>query len=58
MKACRFAPILAAVGVCAAAGALAQETRLNLTSLSPAGSPNSQFFNAWAKRVKIGRAHV
>src|SRR5262245_4926958 len=31
--------------------ASAQETRLFLTSLSPAGSPNSQFFNAWAKRV-------
>jgi TRAP-type C4-dicarboxylate transport system substrate-binding protein len=29
----------------------AQETRLLLTSLSPAGSPNSQFFNAWAKRT-------
>jgi TRAP-type C4-dicarboxylate transport system substrate-binding protein len=29
----------------------AQETRLLFTSLSPAGSPNSQFFNSWAKRV-------
>lgn len=29
----------------------AQENRLLLTSLSPAGSPNSAFFNAWAQRV-------
>ena len=29
----------------------AQETRLLLTSFSPAGRPNSQFFNNWAKRV-------
>jgi TRAP-type C4-dicarboxylate transport system substrate-binding protein len=29
----------------------AQETRLLFTSLSPAGSPNSQFFNSWAQRV-------
>lgn len=34
-----------------ASSAPAQETRLIFTSLSPAGSPNSQFFNAWAKRV-------
>ena len=31
--------------------ASAQETRLLFTSLSPAGSPNSQFFNSWAQRV-------
>jgi TRAP-type transport system periplasmic protein len=31
--------------------AAAQETRLIFTSLSPAGSLNSQFFNAWAQRV-------
>ena len=31
--------------------AVAQETRLILTSLSPAGSPNSAFYNDWAKRV-------
>ena len=29
----------------------AQETRLLFTSLSPAGSPNSVFFNSWAQRV-------
>jgi len=29
----------------------AQETRLLFTSLSPAGSPNSVFFNAWAQKV-------
>jgi TRAP-type transport system periplasmic protein len=31
--------------------ASAQETRLLFTSLSPAGSPNSQFFSSWAQRV-------
>jgi TRAP-type C4-dicarboxylate transport system substrate-binding protein len=31
--------------------ASAQENRLLFTSLSPGGSPNSVFFNAWAKRV-------
>lgn len=36
------------IGVQAAS---AQETRLLFTSLSPAGSPNSQFFNSWAQRV-------
>lgn len=36
---------------CSAQGASAQETRLIFTSLSPAGSPNSVFFNAWAQRV-------
>ena len=41
-----------AVGcVCFAQFAFAQETRLLFTSLSPAGSPNSVFFNAWAQRV-------
>jgi len=29
----------------------AQETRLIFTSLSPGGSPNSVFFNAWAQKV-------
>jgi TRAP-type transport system periplasmic protein len=29
----------------------AQENRLLFTSLSPGGSPNSVFFNAWAQRV-------
>jgi len=47
-----FGPALAvfalSVGVQAAS---AQETRLLFTSLSPAGSPNSQFFNSWAQRV-------
>lgn len=45
---------LAALGLALTASAhqtQAQETRLLLTSLSPAGSPNSQFFNNWAKRV-------
>jgi TRAP-type C4-dicarboxylate transport system substrate-binding protein len=47
-----FGPALAvfafSLGVQAAS---AQETRLLFTSLSPAGSPNSQFFNSWARRV-------
>jgi TRAP-type C4-dicarboxylate transport system substrate-binding protein len=47
-----FGPVLAvfalSFGVQAAS---AQETRLLFTSLSPAGSPNSQFFNSWAQRV-------
>jgi len=47
-----FGPLLAvfalSFGVQAAS---AQETRLLFTSLSPAGSPNSQFFNSWAQRV-------
>ena len=29
----------------------AQETRLLMTSLSPAGSTNSVFFNQWAKKL-------
>jgi len=36
---------------CAAQAGWAQETRLIFTSLSPAGSPNSVFFNSWAQRV-------
>jgi len=47
-----FGPVLAvfalSFGVQAAS---AQATRLLSTSLSPAGSPNSQFFNSWAQRV-------
>jgi TRAP-type C4-dicarboxylate transport system substrate-binding protein len=35
---------------CGAQAALAQE-RLLFTSLSPGGSPNSVFFNAWAQKV-------
>src|ERR1700754_378972 len=31
--------------------ASAQESPLIFPSLSPAGSPNSQFFNSWAQRV-------
>lgn len=31
--------------------ASAQQTRLTMTSLSPAKSPNSVYFNAWAERV-------
>jgi TRAP-type C4-dicarboxylate transport system substrate-binding protein len=34
-----------------AANGNAQETRLLFTSLSPGGSSNSVFFNAWAKKV-------
>jgi TRAP-type transport system periplasmic protein len=36
---------------CGAQAASAQDTRLIFTSLSPAGSPNSVFFNSWAQRV-------
>jgi TRAP-type C4-dicarboxylate transport system substrate-binding protein len=44
---------LAAVGFLGIAGqgAAAQEVRLFMTSMSPPGSPNSVFYNAWAKRV-------
>jgi TRAP-type transport system periplasmic protein len=42
------AALALSIGVQAAS---AQETRLLFTSLSPAGSPNSQFFNSWAQRV-------
>jgi TRAP-type C4-dicarboxylate transport system substrate-binding protein len=41
---------LAIAALSATSGAVAQE-RLLFTSLSPAGSSNSVFFNAWAKRV-------
>jgi TRAP-type C4-dicarboxylate transport system substrate-binding protein len=44
--------MLAVIGLLAGGQiAAAQETRLIFTSLSPAGSPNSVFFNAWAQRV-------
>jgi TRAP-type C4-dicarboxylate transport system substrate-binding protein len=43
--------LLAAAIALVASTASAQEMRLLLTSLSPAGSPNSQFFNAWAQRT-------
>lgn len=43
--------LASALAVGTAASAAAQETRLILTSLSPGGSPNSAFFNAWAQRV-------
>jgi TRAP-type transport system periplasmic protein len=42
------AALALSIGIPAAS---AQETRLLFTSLSPAGSPNSQFFNSWAQRV-------
>jgi TRAP-type transport system periplasmic protein len=42
------AALALSIGVQAAS---AEETRLLFTSLSPAGSPNSQFFNSWAQRV-------
>jgi TRAP-type transport system periplasmic protein len=42
----------AAVALCLAAPAPGQaQERLFMTSLSPAGSPNSMYFRAWAKRV-------
>ena len=41
---------LAAVALATVSGSRAQE-RLIFTSLSPAGSSNSVFFNAWAQRV-------
>jgi len=44
--------VLAALALgLSAATASAQETRLIFTSLSPAGSVNSTFFNAWAQKV-------
>jgi TRAP-type transport system periplasmic protein len=44
--------LAAALILCCGCSALsAQETRLIFTSLSPAGSPNSVFFNSWAQRV-------
>jgi TRAP-type C4-dicarboxylate transport system substrate-binding protein len=43
--------IVALVLGCNAQASSAEETRLIFTSLSPGGSPNSVFFNAWAKRV-------
>jgi len=45
--------VLAAMGllVVSARGAAAEEVRLFMTSMSPPGSPNSVFFNGWAKRV-------
>jgi TRAP-type C4-dicarboxylate transport system substrate-binding protein len=50
---------LAAAFIGVAMSAPAQETRLLLTSLSPAGSPNSAFFNEWAQRVgDIGKGSV
>jgi TRAP-type C4-dicarboxylate transport system substrate-binding protein len=42
------AALALSIGVQAAS---AQESRLLFTSLSPAGSPNSQFFNSWAQRI-------
>jgi TRAP-type transport system periplasmic protein len=43
--------IVAAAALGTAQSSLAQETRLLFTSLSPAGSGNSAFFNQWAQRV-------
>ena len=45
------AVLIAAVLAVTTQPAASQETRLILTSLSPAGSPNSIFFNAWARRT-------
>ena len=43
--------MLAVIGLIAAVQAIPAQERLIVTSLSPAGSPNSMFFQAWAKRV-------
>jgi TRAP-type C4-dicarboxylate transport system substrate-binding protein len=43
--------MLAVIGVVAGVQIAAAQERLLLTSLSPAGSPNSLFYQAWAKRV-------
>jgi len=45
------AALAAAMVAGTAGGGLAQETRLLFTSLSPAGSTNSVFFNAWAQKL-------
>ena len=51
MWALKPATAIAFVLALSAQAASAQETRLIFTSLSPGGSPNSIFFNAWAQRV-------
>jgi TRAP-type C4-dicarboxylate transport system substrate-binding protein len=43
--------LLAFIGVVVGVQIAAAQERLILTSLSPAGSPNSIFYQAWAKRV-------
>lgn len=47
----RRSALAAAALIGSALSAPAQETKLLLTSLSPAGSPNSVFFNDWGQRV-------
>jgi TRAP-type C4-dicarboxylate transport system substrate-binding protein len=42
---------VAAAAIVSIQPAAAQKVRLFFTSMSPAGSSNSEFFNAWAKRV-------
>ena len=51
MRLLRHVMVAALMLGCGAQAGLAQETRLIFTSLSPAGSPNSVFFNSWAQRV-------
>jgi TRAP-type transport system periplasmic protein len=48
----RMLGIVLAVSLLSAAGAAAQETRLFFTSMSPANSDNSKFFNEWARKVE------
>lgn len=43
--------VAAAMVAAMADGSTAQETRLLMTSLSPAGSTNSVFFNQWAQKI-------
>jgi TRAP-type C4-dicarboxylate transport system substrate-binding protein len=51
MRLIRQAMIAALALGCGTQVVSAQESRLIFTSLSPGGSPNSVFFNAWAKKV-------
>ncbi len=51
MRLLRHVMVAALTLGCGAQAGWAQETRLIFTSLSPAGSPNSVFFNSWAQRV-------
>jgi TRAP-type C4-dicarboxylate transport system substrate-binding protein len=44
--------VLLAVSLLAVADTSAQETRLFFTSMSPANSDNSKFFNEWARKVE------
>jgi TRAP-type C4-dicarboxylate transport system substrate-binding protein len=41
-----------AISLALISDASAQQTRLFFTSMSPAGSPNSKFFNDWARKIE------